>query len=162
MATYASKWSDPGANGNTYTADRAGDVIRQIYEIDLAVAPFKGVTFLANDIVDIGTLPAYHTVSDVIIDTDDMDSNGTPLISLDVGMLSGTVGDVISARTMGNEFFAADTTARTGGVARMTKSAGMRIGAVAYDRSIGVKFAAAAATQATSGKIRIIVEMQTV
>jgi hypothetical protein len=160
MATYASKWSDAGGNGNTVVGDCAGDLIRNIYEIDLSIAPFKGVTFLANDVVDIGTLPANHIVSDVIIDTDDLDSNGTPLISLDVGMMTGTPGDTVNSRTTGNEFFAADTTARTGGVARMTKSAGLRVAPVGYDRSIGVKFAAVAATLPTTGKFRLIVEMQ--
>jgi hypothetical protein len=160
MATYVSKWSDPGGNGNTVTGDAAGDVIRNVYEIDMAIAPFKGVTFALNDIIDIGTLPANHFVSDVIIDTDDFDSNGTPLMSVDVGILSGTPGDAVSVRTMGNEFFAADTTVRTSGLARMTKQAGMRIVPVGYDRSIGVKITAAAATQATTGKFRLIVEMQ--
>ena len=86
----------------------------------------------------------------------------TKELALDVGILSGTPGDTISARTMSNEFFAADTTARTGGVSRMTKSTGLRIVPTGSDRSIGVKITAAAATQAstTTGKFRLIVEMQ--
>jgi hypothetical protein len=162
MTTFASKWSDPGGNGNTVNADCSGDIIQNVYEIDLSLAPFKGVTFALNDIIDIGTLPANHVVSDMIIDTDDLDSNGTPLMAIDVGVLSGTPGDVISARTMSNEFFAADTTIRTGGISRMTKSAGFRVAATQADRSIGVKIQAAAATQAstTTGKVRLIVEMR--
>lgn len=162
MATYASKWTNNDGNGNTVSADCAGDLIRNVYEINWAEAPFKGVTLALNDIVDIGIIPANHTVSDVIIDTDDLDTNGTPLMSVDVGVLSGTPGDTVSVRTMGNEFFAADTTVRTGGLARMTKSAGLRVAPVGYDRSIGIKITAAAATQAstTTGKFRLIVDMQ--
>lgn len=162
MATYASKWVSGDGNGNTVVGDCAGEVVRNIYEINWAEAPFKGVTLALNDIIDIGILPANHTISDVIIDTDDLDTNGTPLMSVDVGILSGTPGDTVSVRTMSNEFFAADTTVRTGGVARMTKSAGFRITPTGSDRSIGVKITAAAATQAstTSGKFRLIVEMQ--
>jgi len=160
MATYASKWSDAGGNGNTVCADCSGDLIRNVYEIDMALAPFKGVTFALNDIIDIGTLPANHIVADMIIDPDDMDTNGTPLLALDVGILSGTPGDTISARTMSNEFFAADVAARTGVISRMTKPAGFRVAASQSDRSIGVKIQAAAATQATTGKVRLIVIMQ--
>lgn len=161
MPTYASKWTNADGNGNTITADCAGDSIRNVYEINFAEAPFRGVTLLANDLIDIGILPANHTIVDMAIDTDDLDSNGAPLISLDVGILSGTPGDTVSARTMGNEFFAADTTARTGGVSRMTKSAGFRVAPTGADRSIGVKVVAAAATQAstTTGKFRLLIEM---
>lgn len=159
MATYASKWSDAGGNGNTVSADCAGDLVRNVYELDMSLAPFKGVTFLLNDIIDIGPLPANHIVTDMIIDSDDMDTNGTPLLALDVGILSGTPGDTVSVRTMSNEFFAADVAARTGVISRMTKGAGFRVAPTQADRSIGVKIQAAAATQATTGKIRLIVEM---
>ena len=163
MATYALKWTDPGqGNGNVVNADAAGEVVHNVYEVDWSVAPIKGVTLALNDIIDLGLLPANHVITDVIIDTDDMDSNGTPLMSIDIGVLSGTPGDTVSARTMGNEFFAADTTVRTGGISRMTKSAGFRVAATAADRSLGLKVTAAAATQAstTTGKIRVIFEMK--
>ena len=161
MATYASKWTNADGNGNTVVGDCAGEVVRNVYEINFAEAPFKGVTLAANDLIDIGILPANHIVTDVIIDTDDLDSNATPLISVDVGMMSGTPGDTVNVRTVGQEFFAADTTPRTGGLSRMTRQTGMRITPTGADRSIGVKIVAAAATQAstTTGKFRLIVEM---
>lgn len=162
MATYATKWADAGGTGNVITADCAGDVIQNVYEIDWSQAPFKGVTLALNDLVDLGPLPANHTVTDVILDSDDMDSGGSPALAFDVGIMSGTVGDTVNARTIGNEFFAASNIAQAGGIARMTKSAGMRVAPVGYDRSIGLKITAAAATQAstTTGKIRVIVEMK--
>lgn len=161
MPNYASKWTNADGNGNTVVSSCSGNLVRNIYEINFAEAPFRGVTLLANDLIDIGILPANHTVHDMIIDTDDLDSNATPLISVDVGMMSGTPGDTVSARTVGQEFFAADTTARTGGLSRMTRQTGMRVTPTGADRSIGVKINAAAATQAstTTGRFRLIVDM---
>lgn len=133
----------------TVTADCAGDAIVQDYFFDLTAAQN-----ILNDIIDLGVLPAYHTVGDAILIVDDLDTNGTPLVALDVGIMSGTPGDTLSARTCGNELFAADTTARTGGTSRMSKSAGFTIIATEADRSIGVKIQAAAAT-AAAGRIRL-------
>lgn len=162
MATYATKWADAGGTGNVITADCAGDIVQNVYELDWSQAPLKGVTLALNDVVDLGPLPANHTVTDVIIDADDMDTGGSPALAFDIGVMSGTVGDTVNSRTIGNEFFAASNIAQTGGVSRMTKSAGFRVAPVGYDRSIGLKVTAAAATQAstTTGKIRIIVEMK--
>lgn len=161
MPNYASKWTNNDGNGNTVTADGAGEIIRNVYEINFAEAPFRGVTLLTNDLIDIGILPANHTIADILIDTDDLDTNGTPLMSVDVGMMSGTPGDTVSVRTVGQELFAGDTTVRTGGLARTTRSSAMRIVPTGADRSIGVKIVAQAATQAstTSGRFRLIIDM---
>lgn len=161
MPNYASKWTNNDGNGNTMTADGAGEIIRNVYEINFAEAPFRGVTLLTNDLIDIGILPANHTIADILIDTDDLDTNGTPLMSVDVGMMSGTPGDTVSVRTVGQELFAGDTTVRTGGLARTTRSSAMRIVPTGADRSIGVKIVAQAATQAstTSGRFRLIIDM---
>jgi hypothetical protein len=161
MPNYASKWTNNDGNGNTVTADGAGEVIRNVYEINFAEAPFRGVTLLTNDLIDIGILPANHTIADIFIDTDDIDTNGTPLMSVDVGMMSGTPGDTVSVRTVGQEFFAGDTTVRTGGLARTTRSSAMRVAPTGADRSFGVKIVAQAATQAstTSGRFRLIIDM---
>lgn len=151
MAIRLSKFADNVLN--TVTGDCAGDVIVNDYFYDITAA-----NIVLNDIIDIGTLPANHTVSDAVLIVDDLDTNGTPTIALDVGIMSGTPGDTASARTCGNELFAADTTARTGGTSRMSKSAGFTIKATEADRSIGVKIQAAAAT-AAAGRIRLRVFM---
>lgn len=135
------------------TGDCAGDVVVNEYFVDVTAAQI-----VLNDIVDIGVLPAYHTVVDMILVPDDLDTNGTPAIALDVGIMSGTVGDTATARTCGNEFFAADTGARTGAVSRMSKAAGFTVLPTEADRSIGVKFQAAAAT-AAAGRIRLLVKL---
>ena len=62
----------------------------------------------------------YHTIADAILICDDLDSNGSPAITLDVGLLTGTVGDATNSRTCGAEIFSASTAAQTGAVARPT------------------------------------------
>ena len=151
MPNFASKFAQ-GTLGYV-TGDCAGDVVVNDYFVDLTAGQIA-----LNNIIDLGILPANHTVSDAILIVGDLDTNGTPTIALDVGIMSGTPGDIISARTCGNEFYAADTTARAGGVARMSKLAGFTILPTEADRSIGVKIQAAAAT-AAAGRIRLRVFM---
>lgn len=148
MPNYASQFTDPGGNGSVAYPSEAGQVVSNRYTFQLGRNGIPA-SLLVNDIIDLGLLPAGCTVEDVIIDTDDLDTNGTPTISLDVGIMTGTPGDVVSARTCGQEFFAGDQTARTGGVTRMTRSQGFRVPATGADRSIGVRVATAAATWAT-------------
>jgi hypothetical protein len=99
-----------------------------------------GANLAAGDIIELGILPAYHTVVDAILITDEI---GTATI--DVGIMSGTVGDPAQNRTSGNELFegAADA-----GAVRMSKVAGFRITPVEGDRSIGLKLVGAGVTAA--------------
>lgn len=145
-------------NGSVSVAypDCAGDVVVNRYVIDLAATPLKGVTLAVGDILDIGLIPALSTVTDVIIDSDDLDTGGSPAIAFDVGVLTGTPGTT-GSRTCGNEFFAATNVAQAGGVANMVKASGYRVAPAATDTSVGIKITAAAATQATSGKIGVSV-----
>lgn len=136
--------------------DCAGDVVVNRYEIDLAAAPLKGVTLGVGDLLDIGIIPATAQVVDVVIDSDDLDTNGAPALTFDVGVLSGDPGTT-GTRTCGTEFFAATNVAQAGGVVRTSKKEAFRVAAAAKDTSVGVKITAAAATQATSGKIGVSV-----
>lgn len=155
MAIYALKWSDDAGRGNIITPDCAGDLVINRYELDLASAPLKGVTLAQNDIIDLGIIPANTRVVDVWIDSDDLDSNGTPALTFDVGVMSGTPGDTATARTCGAEFFDEATVAQAGGVVRATLKTAFRVEPVASDKSIGLKITNAAATQATSGKLAV-------
>ncbi len=110
-----------------------------------------------NDIVEMLPLPALCTVVDATLISDNLDSNGTPLISLDVGILSGEAGKNDAARTCGNEFFAADTVGRAGGSSRMSKAAGFRIAKTETERAIGMRVATGAATLVPGAKIKLIV-----
>lgn len=138
---------------STISSRAAGDTIVQDYFYDITAAQL-----VLNDIVDIGILPAYHTVSDAILIVDDLDTNGTPLLALDVGIMSGTPNDTVTARTCGAEIFAADTGARSGAIARPTLPSAFKILPTEADRSIGVKIQAAPAT-AAAGRIRLRVFM---
>ena len=139
--------------------DCAGDVVVNRFEIDLASAPLKGVTLAQDDILDIGIIPATSQVVDVIIDSDDLDSNGTPTLAFDVGVMSGNPGDT-GSRTCGAEFFAASTVAQAGGVARTTLKTAFRVAPAQSDKSVGLKITTAAATQPATGKLGISVHVR--
>lgn len=151
MATIASKFITNQLP--TISGDCAGDEIVNDYFIDLTAAQL-----VLNNIIDIGVLPANHTITAARLIPDDLDSNGTPLIALDVGILSGTPGDIVSARTMGAEIFAADVSARTGVSTAASLATAFLIRAASLDRSIGVKIQAAPAT-AAAGRLRLRVHM---
>lgn len=130
-----------------------GQVISADYFMDVTAAQLT-----LDNIIDLGILPAGHTVSDAILIPDDLDTHATPLVALDVGIMSGTPGDITSVRTCGAELFAADIGARTAAAARMTLASGFKILATGADRSIGVKVQAIPAT-AAAGRIRLRVFM---
>jgi hypothetical protein len=133
------------------TAGCAGDTIVNDYFYDLPTA--QNVT---GDIIDLGTLPAYHTVSDAILVPDDLDS-GAGLV-LDVGLMSGTPGDTASARTCGAELFSGSTAGQTGTPTRATAATAFKILPTELDRSIGVKISTQSATP-VAGRIRLRVWM---
>lgn len=140
------------ANGTlpTVYGDCAGDVVVQDLFIDLTAAQL-----VLNNIFDLGTLPAGHKVIDAVLIPDDLDTNGTPTVALDVGILTGTPGDdVSSSRVCGAEFFSADVAARTGVISRMSLAGGFRVTPTEADRSIGLKIQAAPAT-AAAGRVRL-------
>ena len=112
--------------------------------------------YALNDIIEMGVVPAGCRVVDMTLDSDDLDSNGTPLITLDVGIMSGTWQDNDAARTCGDEFFDGSTAGQTGVVARMSEATGFQLAKSNTERSIGLKIAAAAATDA-GGVVRLTV-----
>lgn len=125
----------------------AGEVVRQRGSITLPA----GITI--NDRLELCVLPANCTLFDAILDSDDLDSATT--ITLDGGLMSGEVGAVDIARTVGTELFSASTVAQAGGVVRPTLSTAFRIAPVPYDRSIGLLVKAAPTGQA--GSVHLII-----
>ncbi len=102
---------------------------------------------ILNDVLDTVILPADCVPVDFEADFDDLDSNGTPTLGLDAGIITGRPGDTTqSNRTVGTEFLSADTTARSGGVVRTARQAAFRVAAMPVDRSIGFRVQAAPAT----------------
>lgn len=108
-----------------------------------------------NDVIEFGALPAFTVPVDLIMACDDIDTGGSATISLDAGLLSGEYGAKVNSRTCGNEFFAADSTARTGGLKRADKAAGLMLACSNVDRGFGLRVAAAAATLAVGAKVRV-------
>lgn len=137
----------------TPSGDCAGDVVLNDCYIDVTAAQLT-----LNAMFDVGILPAGHIPVAVTLNPDDIDSNGTPLVTLDVGILTGTPGDTTSDRTCGSEFLAASTVGQGGTEASATMEALRAVTPVDYHRSIGVKVAAAPAT-AAAGRIRLRVQM---
>lgn len=85
----------------------------------------------ANDIIEIGYLPAGCVPVDAVFYADEA-GVGT----FDVGFVTGTVGDNVSVRTSGSELFAAaaDVT-----VTRLAQASAFRLTKANGDRGIGVK-----------------------
>ena len=88
-----------------------------------------------SDIIELGVLPAFATVVDAILDTDEC---GTGTIA--VGVMTGDVGSTDGARTSGTELFAA---AADASVVRPSARSAFTIAPTDKDRSIGLKFSAA-------------------
>lgn len=118
----------------------AGEAVAIRFSHQLAAAPAAG------DILELACIPSNCRVADIILDMDDLDSNGAPTIIADVGIMSGDFGKEDNARTCGAEFFSGSNLAQAGGVARPTLKTAYRTTASNVDRGIGVKFTTAAAT----------------
>lgn len=151
MPNFASTFSTHVSNTNN--ADNTGSVVVNHFYIDVTAAQLA-----AGNIFDIGILPAGHTVVDALLAPDDLDTNGTPAVTLDVGVMSGFIGDITSVRTSGAEIFAASNAAQTGAIARPTLRSAFTIPAAATNRSIGVKVVTAPAT-AAAGRIRLTLQI---
>ncbi|QND60377.1 hypothetical protein [Mesorhizobium huakuii] len=107
-----------------------------------------------NDIIEIAPIPPNCRVTDMVLDSDDLDTGTT--IAFDVGIMSGDWQSQDQARTCGAEFFAASTLAQAGGVARPTAKTAFRTVSATTARSIGIKFQAAA-TGLTVGEVGLTV-----
>ena len=100
---------------------------------------------VATDVFDMAILPKGCVPVDLIVAVDDLDSDGTPAITLDAGLLAGNPGDTTLAnRTCGAEAFAASTIGQAGGVARASLAKFFRIAPQNVDRSVGLAIATAA------------------
>lgn len=121
----------------TPTSREAGGVVAQRFEATI------DANLDVGDIVELAVLPAYHTVVDAILDTEALGAG----VSVDVGIMSGAVGNTDGTRTSGNELFSAQN-ASAAAVVRASKSSAFTIAPAGADRSIGVKVSAAV----TAGK----------
>jgi len=105
----------------------------------------------AGDVIRLCKWPAGHVLVDAYLEIDDLDSNGSPELDLDIGMVDdqGTTDDpdcIIENTLVGGV---------AGGIVRMNSKAAMRIAAVDYDRHIAATVVTDAATLA-AGEIGIV------
>lgn len=110
-----------------------------------------------NTVIEMCGIPPHHFVLSCALDAPDLDTNGSPTIGLDVGLIAGTYGDATRAATIGAEFLAASTIARTGGRAVSALNHAAVLPSAA-ERAVGVKIQAAAAT-AAAGTLRLILQV---
>ncbi|ALS63620.1 hypothetical protein [Pandoraea apista] len=104
-----------------------------------------GAALALNDVIASPTLPKGATIVDVIVTATDLDTNGTPTISLDVGY--GDDPDY---------FIQASTIGQTGGVARASAPTAKPL-LLALNDTVDVTVKAAPATGATTGTVSIVV-----
>ncbi len=131
------------------SADQAYDLVPIFADFTLTAA------LAAGDIIEMLPIPAGYVPVDFILDSSDLDTGGTPAITLDVGLLSKDYNFNDSTSTMGAEFIAGSTVAQNGGIARMSVAGATKIAPTTNDRAVGIKCAVAPATGATTGTIRL-------
>ncbi|MBB3947044.1 hypothetical protein GGQ73_003008 [Rhizobium skierniewicense] len=152
MALIQSKYAK-GTEALSYPSN-AGEAVAIRFSHQVANAPAAG------DILELACIPSNCRVVDIVLDSDDLDTNGAPTMLLDVGIMSGGFSDENPARTCGAEFFSGANAAQTGAVARPTLKSAYRTTPSNIDRSIGIKFTTAAATFA-AGQIGLTVFLST-
>lgn len=114
-----------------------------------------------NDIIEMGCLPKWCVPArPPVIVMDDMDSNGTPTLKLDLGLVTGRYGDTapVVARTCDDVFMRQDTTAQTGGTVVCTRPQGLQLVASDSDRAVGLKVQTNAATWVVGARVRCYFE----
>lgn len=109
-----------------------------------------GPALAAADIIEMGPLEVNVQAVDVMLVTDDLDTNGAPTITLTVGILNAAGTDIDAAATA--TWIAASNVGQTGGVARSTTANCFLSGRSTSARKIGVKVVAGPATYAGAGK----------
>lgn len=99
---------------------------------------------VTTDTIRMCKLPARHVAVDLILTTDDQDTNGSPAVVIDVG-----IEDTVGATDDPNALISASTVGQAGGVARMNVNAGVKIAPVDYDRYVTIT----PTTSATTGVV---------
>lgn len=111
----------------------------------------------AGDVVYMGDFPANKlTATDLILITDDLDSNGTPTITLSAGVLNA--GLTALGGGANDTWISATTVGQTGGVARSSTAAPYLSGPQEFTaRPLGIVVGTGAATAAMVGKKLVLI-----
>lgn len=114
--------------------------------------------FAAADVIEMIPFPAHSKLVHFLAQIEDLDSDGTPAVTLDVGVLSGqylaALDDAGSARTCGTELGSDVTTGQAGGSILGTAAQMLAIAPSLLDRSLGLKVEAAPDVLIAGAKIR--------
>ena len=139
MATFT---ATKAINGNsTYYSADAGDVLTAYSKYSITAA------LVINDVIQMLRLPAGARVIGTTLKTADLDTNGSPTITLDVGD-TGDVDRLIAAATVG----------QAGGASTSLVSSTGQFYQYTTETVISVLVKAAPATGATSGDIELAVQ----
>lgn len=141
----------PLTNSNDYITGRkpalypsGSEVVAVRFAVDLTTADL-----VLNRIGEVGVLPAGCVPVAMIVDCDDVDTNGTPTIAMSVGVLNAAGTALSTATDDGGAAWATSVvTGQAGGMAFPTSKALQRVNQSASDRKVGVLVTAAAATAA--------------
>lgn len=128
-------------------------------EIDLLAVRFPIAALAADltlgNIAQIGALPAGHIPVGVIVDSDDLDTNPTPTVVLEVGLIDPATGNLSTLAADGGGSFGTTTIAQGGGQAQIYSKAIARVQPdPTKSRTLAIKVNAAAAT-AAAGEIGV-------
>lgn len=123
MAIFQSEW---GTGRKVAPVSReAGGVVCEKYTFTVSA------DLASTDVIELGVLPAYHTVVDAVLITGNLGAG----VTIDVGIMSGVLGNPDESRTVGDELFDG---AANNAVVRMSEVDGFTIAPVAADRAIGM------------------------
>lgn len=140
MATFQTARVATSTNKLTSTQPRSAvNEIWDYAEYDLAAA------LAQNDVIQMIKVPSGAIVIDVVLTADDLDTNVSPAIVLDVGDGADT-----------DRFIDGSTIAQAGGIERQNVKTGFLYEYTADD-TIDVLVQAAPATGATTGKVKLAV-----
>ena len=148
MALYKSEQANGRRTVATpFTAGVAG--IRFEYTVE--------ANLLAGDVIYMGDFPANKLQpTDVILISDDLDSSGSPTITMSAGVLSADKSAMGAGAN--DTWLSAATVGQTGGVARSTTAAPYLSGAQEFTaRPIGIVVGTGAATPAMVGKKIVLI-----
>lgn len=130
-------------NHPAISLSQAGQTVEEIGE---HTAP---VTLAADDTIALCKLPAEHIPVDFMLQSADLDTHGTPTITVTVGIMNAAGDDLVAS----TNFLTASTVCQAGGVARANVVDGLQLASSNTDRVVGLKVITAGATKA-AGKVR--------
>lgn len=143
MATYKSDMAETPSLKPAVSAASAGDV-----KVTVGSAAVD-TSLAAGDLILLCKLPAYHIPVDFILESTDLDSDGTQTAAVSVGILNADEDDLV-ADTL---FIETDTVVQDGGIKRADELDGMGLAQAATDRWIAAKVTNVAASK-KAGTVR--------